>query len=211
MFRSSMTARANFECRWDSDFRTKEKKGPEFQTHGDLLKKAESSMNKMRLFYPASKSGLVWWHETNFKTGALQPVIPMVKLVKSMMELTGTKDITDTWAFDFAENVSCIAKSESSLQSLWSFQEAVLFSSEARPQQAPRIRADEPLRTPSVVLDKTGTGYPAPNGEATVFCKEGHLNFEDLVDLAAEVAHVIGMALMGYRESRYLFFVKGLD
>lgn len=178
--------------------------GPQFDVHEELRAAAASSMNKMRYFYPKSTVGCLWWHETTWTQGGNPALIGNVESIVQILTAVGTvKNLTLGTVTALVDVLTKATRKESSLVSLWSFQEAVLLTSTARPLPAASTTPASSLGSPSVVLDKNAARYVIGDEHDNLgraFFQHGQLNLEDIVNAVTTVAMVIGSSLMKYCE-----------
>lgn len=181
------------------------KMGPEFMVHAELEDVQKISMNKMRYIYPLSTVGCLWWHETIWSQGVKSaPVGDVELIVQQLMTIKDTKNLTPKNVGDLIDALTRATRTESSLSSLWSFQEVVLLTAPARPRAAAPITKPLSLESPSVILDKEATSFvaDAKDGSTRAFIQNGQLNMEDIVNVATLIANVMGSSLVKY--SKYI-------
>ncbi|KAI2789268.1 hypothetical protein POX_e07298 [Penicillium oxalicum] len=143
----------------------------QYQIHPELLPVLDQEMNKMRYVYPNSKRGLIWAHNGEWgQNGPLEQAIQACCNFPLYPSLTRTVvEVEDVVAKLEAANLS-----EQWLQSLWCFQEGVLFSH-------PNRHADPP---PAVFLDR----YARPLDVTSI---RGQADLADLILVASSIASTI--------------------
>ncbi|KAJ5356238.1 hypothetical protein N7517_010847 [Penicillium concentricum] len=153
----------------------------QYRIHPELLPVMDQEMNKMRYVYPNSKRGIIWAHTVHWGRGS-----ELEQAIKACCNYPMTPSLTKTVVEveDVVTKLEDANKSEMWLQSLWCFQEGVLFSH-------PDRHVDPP---DAVFRDYIGRSLPVPS-------IRGEGDLADLVLAASSIASTIVLFLRRQAES----------
>lgn len=156
-------------------------------THG-LVQMLE--VDKMRIVYPCSMNGCLWLHQTSWvrdpAKGIKGSVQLLLELVNNLVinQYAYTPDAVEA----FCDLLVAAQNTQASLISVWSFQEAVLFGAQRRPQKIGS--------TTAVILDHSGAAF-GRNEDSLVGLQGGKGDFvADIVNVASRIIVVIADTLI---------------
>jgi hypothetical protein len=127
--------------------------------------------------------------------------MPIEDLLNCLQDivLAGYKSLTNVKVQEYVDKLEKAKEWEMSLQSLWSFQEGVLFADSARPKETIQLKADDPLLAPGVILDRLGRPLKPKNassGQIHTF-QFGQADLVDIYATTTIIASQIAGALIG--------------
>jgi len=145
-------------------------------------------VDKMRIIYPSSINGCLWLHQTTWSRdnkGIKGPVQQLLDLVNNMVlnQYNFTLDSVES----FYGLLLAAQNSQLSLQSVWSFQEGVLYGAVRRPQKIGS--------TTCLILDHNGEAY-GRKVDDLVGLQGGVGDFVgDIVNVSSRIVAFIGQLL----------------
>ncbi|MCJ1389760.1 hypothetical protein MMC18_002617 [Xylographa bjoerkii] len=161
-------------------------------------------VNKMRLIYPRSLRGCLWWHQTEWSRGnkVTSPVEELLDCIEAMA--ISKTPLTISMVNNYVTALEKARNWEMSLQSLWSFQEGVLFGHAKRILDKSPTRLDGQRLLPSVLLDRYGRpqGPKVSGDNQRPPFQYGQADLADIFTTTSTIASAIAGALVATNKAK---------